>query len=121
MAKQLNWTDPHARDRGHHLLTQECVEGIPATNKRDCSEVYLKFFSPYSGWTWYLCQFDPEDGRAFGLVRGLEVELGYFNMYELAEIRFEKLGNVPAVERDLHWKPRLLAEVEDAVNNEIIL
>jgi hypothetical protein len=37
----------------------------------------VKFFTPDSSWTWYASEFDGED-IFFGLVSGLEVELGYF-------------------------------------------
>jgi Protein of unknown function (DUF2958) len=38
---------------------------------------YVKFFTPDSNWTWYGSEFDGED-TFFGLVQGLEEELGYF-------------------------------------------
>ena len=54
--------------------------------------VVVKFFTPDAGWTWYAIEGSPvdEDGYYdtdkekvdflfFGLVSGLEVELGYFS------------------------------------------
>ena len=40
---------------------------------------------------------------------GLEKELGYFDLTELAEATV--FGGVPAVERDLYWQPKTLGEI----------
>ena len=42
-------------------------------------------------------------------MEGLETELGYFSLDELAEVTV--LGGVPAVERDLYWEPQTLGEI----------
>ena len=51
----------------------------------------------------------PETGLCFGLVEGFETEVGYFDLTELAEATV--FGSVPAVERDLYWKPMTLGEI----------
>ena len=53
-----------------------------------------------------------ETGLCFGLVEGFETELGYFSLDELAEATV--FGGVPAVERDLYWKPMTLGEIRRA-------
>ncbi|MCB9438390.1 MAG: DUF2958 domain-containing protein [Anaerolineales bacterium] len=68
----------------------------------------VKFFTPDSGWTWYPTEFDGKD-LFFGLVAGLEVELGYFSLTELLSIR-GSLG-LP-VERDLYYAPKTLEELQ---------
>ena len=68
-----------------------------------------KLFSPYTNWTWYITELDPETGQCFGLVEGFERELGYFDLSELAEATV--FGGVPAVERDLYWQPRTIGEI----------
>ena len=120
MPKKMTWVDPLAGVRGHHLLTEECLQGVPRTGA-ESETVHIKLFSPYSGWTWYISELDPDTGHAYGIVRGHKLEYGYFNVFELAEIRFENFGNVPAVERDLQWKPSPIADVEEQLRNEIIL
>jgi hypothetical protein len=67
----------------------------------------VKFFTPDSNWTWYASEFDGED-IFFGLVSGLEVELGYFSLKELQEPR-GPLGVL--IERDLHFEPKTLGEL----------
>ncbi|MBV6396745.1 MAG: hypothetical protein HFACDABA_02345 [Anaerolineales bacterium] len=68
----------------------------------------VKFFTPDAGWTWYASEFDGKD-IFFGLVSGLEVELGYFALSELEEIR-GPMG-LP-IERDLHFEPTTLKKVD---------
>ncbi len=68
----------------------------------------LKFFSPDSGWTWYASEFDGED-LFFGLVIGFEIELGYFALSELMEVR--GVLDLP-VERDRHFTPETLGELQ---------
>ena len=41
--------------------------------------VHVKFFTPWTSWTWYGIEFDGED-LCFGLVDGHEEELGYFSL-----------------------------------------
>lgn len=68
----------------------------------------LKYFTPDAGWTWYATEFDGDD-TFFGLVSGLEIELGYFSLAELKQVR-GSLG-LP-IERDLHFEPTTLAELK---------
>jgi len=67
----------------------------------------VKFFTPDSSWTWYASEFDGED-IFFGLVSGFEVELGYFSLKEMQEVR-GPLG-LP-IELDLYFEPKSLREL----------
>ena len=69
----------------------------------------LKLFTPDSSWTWYASEFDGDD-LLFGLVSGMEIELGYFSLSELEGVR-GPLG-LP-VERDLYHHPVSLRELQD--------
>ena len=93
------------------LLTQEIRKKLPPLysqeNKGGKAVVYLKMFCPDSNWTWLATEFDGED-TFFGLVDGLEKELGYFSLKELESVR-GALG-LP-IERDLHWTPKMLEEI----------
>ena len=109
------WQDKHSGRRGHKLMTKELGQKIPALyaneNVADTDSVIAtaKLFSPYNGWRWYVTEWDAETGQCFGLVEGFETELGYFDLTELAETTV--FGGVPAVERDLYWKPKTLGEI----------
>ena len=70
---------------------------------------WIKLFTPDGGWTWYIVEYDPEDEICFGLVHGLETELGSFSLAELREIR-GALG-LP-VERDIHFTPRPISKCQ---------
>lgn len=97
--------------RGHKLLTKAIektlpdlyeTDGVPSGDKT----VYVKFFSPYSGWTWYGVEYDQEEQVFFGLVEWFDREWGYFSLVEL-----ENLG--AAVERDLYFKPCKFKDLKD--------
>ena len=109
------WQDPNSGIRGHRLMTKELGDTIPALYANEGLADYddvpasVKLFSPYTGWTWYVTEWDPETGTCFGLVQGFESELGYFDLTELAEATV--FGAVPAVERDLYWRPRAIGEI----------
>jgi len=67
----------------------------------------VKFFTPWSNWTWYATEFDGED-TFFGYVEGLEKELGYFSLRELQSAS----GPVGLkIERDIHFRPTPLSEL----------
>ena len=109
------WQDKHSDLRRHELMTKELGETIPALYANDGADdpdavlARVKLFTPFSNWTWYVTEWEAETGLCFGLVQGFEEELGYFSLDELAEVTV--LGGVPAVERDLYWKPTTLGEI----------
>ena len=87
------------------LLTKEIRKQLPAlyTNENvDDPKAIVKFFTPFSNWTWYATEFDGND-TFFGLVDGLDRELGYFSLSEL-----ESLGG--KIERDMWFDPTPLSE-----------
>ena len=93
----------------YQFIPEELLPVIPrlyATEQVSDPEVYVKLFTPDSNWTWFLTEYDPEQRLCFGLVKGLDTELGYFSLTELEEVR-GPLG-LP-IERDLHWARRPLS------------
>lgn len=109
------WEDDRSGLRGHALMTRELGDTIPALYANESVKDYdsvlahAKLFSPYSNWTWYVTEWDAETGTCFGLVERFDTELGYFDLTELAEVTV--FGTIPAVERDLYWKPTTLGEI----------
>lgn len=65
------------------------------------------FFSPWSSWTWYASEYDPEERLFFGVVIGHEREAGYFSLDELRQVRGP--GGLQ-IERDLFWTPKPLKD-----------
>jgi hypothetical protein len=96
-----------------NLLTNEIASNLPPLYSQESRGMeaiaWVKFFTPWSSWTWYATEFDPADRLFFGLVEGLETELGYFSLDELEAIR----GPGPLrVERDIHFQPKPLSQCE---------
>jgi len=85
------------------LMTKAIEKVIPNIYEQDGlygeAIVYVKFFTPDSNWTWLATEFDGKD-TFFGLVVGMETELGYFSLKELQSVR-GPLG-LP-IERDRHF------------------
>ena len=103
------------------LLTKEIRKQLPPLYAQDSkggqAVVYVKYFTPSAQWSWYATEGTPlldENGQQevdfqfFGLVDGLEKELGYFNLSELERVR-GPMG-LP-IERDLYWQPKTLEEI----------
>jgi len=93
------------------LVTDEIRKVIPKLysqeERGDRVIAYVKFFTPWSNWTWYATEFDGED-VFFGLVVGLDTELGYFSLKELSEVTGP--GGLK-IERDLYFTPKPLSEL----------
>ena len=106
-------------------MTKELAKTLPALYSQEKNAdpmVICKFFTPDADWTWYAIEGSPVDANGyadtdkekvgflfFGLVCGLDVELGYFLLAELETFR-GKFG-LP-VERDLYFQPTRLSEVK---------
>ena len=109
------WQDPNSGLRRHKLMTKELGATIPAlyanekVENTDDVTACAKLFCPYSGWRWYITEWQAETGLCFGLVQGFEEEWGYFDLTELAETTV--FSRVPAIERDLYWKPKTIGEI----------
>ena len=90
------------------LLPDEIARTIPplySTENEKDPIVRVKFFTPDSSWTWFVTEFDPDERQCFGLVIGLERELGYFSLDELEEV--VELGGL---EREVDGVDGLAAE-----------
>jgi hypothetical protein len=108
------------RIRGMELLPREIREKLPALYAQDGkggkAVAYLKLFTPDGSFTWHITEGSPitdQNGREvdfqfFGLVDGLEKELGYVVLSELETVR-GPMG-LP-IERDLWWQPKTLEEI----------
>lgn len=66
--------------------------------------VYVRFFDPFTQWTWYVCEYDPETRRCFGYVIGQEKEWGEFSLDELESLMMPDRVT-PRIERDVNFVP----------------
>jgi len=83
------------------LMTKAIESKIPRFHEGDRT-AYVKFFTPWAGWTWYGCEYQPEEKLFYGYVEGLEKEWGYFSLEELEQLR-GPFGL--KVERDVYFEP----------------
>ncbi len=87
------------------LMTKEIEKAIPKlyeTEDDNEAKAQIKFFTPWSDWTWYGFEYDPDTRTFFGLVDGFEKEWGYFSLDELQEVS-GPMGL--KIERDMHYTP----------------
>lgn len=102
------------RQRGYPLLNRELQQNLPPLYANEEIGIQalaqVKFFTPDSTWVWFASEFDGKD-TFFGMVRGHELELGYFSLSELESLR-GPLG-LP-VERDFWFKPTSLGDLKRA-------
>lgn len=110
------------------LLTKELLVQLPplysTEEQGDEAKAHIKFFTPWSDWTWYATEGSPvdEDGLMdtdkekvdflfFGLVSGHELELGYFSLSEFENTNTS--SGIRMVERDLYFKPTTIRELKE--------
>jgi len=100
----------------HKLLTKEIEAVLPPLYSQEQvvdPMVLVKFFTQWSSWTWYVTEATREDDDVlmFGLVEGLETELGYFVLSELEALRGP---HGLTIERDLYFTPQPLSAIRKA-------
>ena len=96
------------------LLTKADAKKLPSLVSQENMELtdrklLVKFFTPFSNFTWYATEYDPADRIFFGYVVGQDAEWGYFSLDQLEAIR-GPLGL--GVERDLYWNPVTFGEAQ---------
>jgi hypothetical protein len=93
------------------LMSEEIREKLPKLGETEEQGMdalaQVKYFTPDADWTFYASEYDGED-TFYGLVVGLEIELGSFSLSELQQVR-GPFGL--AIERDLYYEPQTLAEL----------
>ena len=104
-----------AKHPAYRLMTDKIAEKLPGLYENEelglDAVALVKYFHARSNWTWYASEYDPNTGLCFGLVDGYELELGYFSLDELKTIGQDE-QTIP-IERDLHYEPKTLKELQD--------
>jgi len=88
---------------------QGCTDGKPEEEIM----VIAHYFN--SSWDWWATEYKSKHRIFFGLVRGFEVELGYFSLDELEENSCN-VRPLVGIERDLYWTPKTLAEIRKEIS-----
>lgn len=92
------------------LMPKELAATVPplyATEDEADPMARVKLFS--RAWTWYVTEYDPATGEAFGLVEGFADEWGYFSIREMEALNRSRGLNV--VERDALFEPAPVSRV----------
>jgi hypothetical protein len=93
------------------LITKEIEKKIPALYATDGTkekDVAVKFFTPWSNWTWYVVEgekMENGDWEFFGLVEGHHSELGYFRLSDLTSVK-GPFGLT--IERDRNYEGKII-------------
>ena len=94
------------------LLTKENLKALPAQGSTigqgENAIAQVKFFTPWSNWTWYAVEYNPEAKLFYGLVDGYDKEVGYFGLEELEDV----IGPMGLkIERDRYFDPTPIKEL----------
>lgn len=105
------------------LLTQELRNKLPELYSQEHTpdpQVVCRFFHPLTQFAWYVTEGSPVDENGyydtdkekvdflfFGLVDGLEAELGYFYLSELESVTIAGMH----IERDTTFEPAPLSVI----------
>ncbi len=95
------------------LITKELKQKLPNlgdTEEQKDPDVIVKLFTPWTDWSWYIIEYDPETERCFGLADGFIKELGYFSLKEIKEITGP--GGLK-IERDKWFDPKPLSKIKE--------
>jgi hypothetical protein len=92
------------------LLTKEIARKLPGLNESVAGKqmAVVKFFTPWTDWTWYGIEYDPKTQTFWGVVDGFEKEYGYFNLGELERVTGP---HGLQIERDMYFTPTPIAEL----------
>ena len=94
------------------LLTKKLIKSIPSLYEQDGKGsnalAYIKLFTPDANFTWYITEYDSNEKLCFGLIDGIERELGYFSLNEIEQIK-GPMGL--EVERDVSFQPTKLKDL----------
>ncbi len=97
------------------LLTKAIEKKLPNLHETEsqgaAAIAQVKFFTPWSSWSWYATEYDPVEKLFFGLVDGHDMEIGYFSLAELESLR-SPMGLT--IERDKWWTPSSIESIKSA-------
>lgn len=103
------------RERRGHPFYPAPGERLPALYSTEPTPVPDKLIVAHyfiGACDWWVAEYDPEDGRAFGfacLGDPQGAEWGYVDLAELEPICVQ--GGLAVVERDMHWTPKTFKEI----------
>lgn len=97
------------------LMTKELEEVFSkqgATESKSEEEIMVRAHYFAGSWDWWVAKFYPKNRIFFGLVRGQEVQVGYFSLNEMEKFSCNVIAR-GGIEWDRRWQPRSLAAVRE--------
>jgi len=94
--------------RGHSFITPEILENAEKLWRQEWknAEIIVKYFLPWSGWTWYITEIDNE-WIAYWYIIGNESEWGSLSLEELETLNAKWM----VVERDLYFLDKKISDI----------
>ena len=94
--------------RGHKFITAEILDTAEKIGRQEGenAEIIVKYFLPWSGWTWYLTEID-SDWIAYWYTIGNESEWGSVSLEELETLNAKWM----VVERDLFFTDKKIKDI----------
>lgn len=99
LVNENSFLNKRDRERLPPLYSQE-------KNRNPKAQVH--YFDVFSKWHWYAIEFDGKD-LFFGLVLGLEEELGYFSLSDFIELN--ETSKKTYIVKDSKFKPQSIKEI----------
>ena len=106
--KLLEKLSSQNRIRGHKFINAEIIENAEKIGRQEWknAEIIVKYFLPWSGWTWYITEIDSE-WIAYWYTVGGESEWGSVSLVELETLNTKWM----VVERDLFFIDKKIKDI----------
>ncbi len=99
--------------RGHRFYPQNPTPGLYETDEVQAAEKTITEHYFCATGDWWICEYDPDEGNAFGYARLAAMpdcaEWGYINLPELETVNAH--DGLTIVERDCYWEPTRFADI----------
>ncbi len=100
--------------RGHRFYPHNPTPGLYDTDEVSAAEKIITEHYFCATGDWWICEYDPDEGQAFGYARLANMpdctEWGYINLVELETVNGH--DGLTIVERELNWEPKCFAEID---------
>lgn len=88
------------------------TESVPAADK----VIHARLFALASAATWFVAEFDPEQGLAFGYADLGDPTCAEWGHIPVAELESLRWCGVPRVELDMNFTPTKFSDLEELQN-----
>ena len=92
------------------------IPGLYVQENESDPTVYVKLFTPWAGWSWFLTEYDPKQDVAFGYAHNAaDPQMAEFGYVSVAELRGIEGPFLLKIERDIHFAPQPLSSAKSAL------